>query len=61
VSTKKTTYGLKAYGIGPFVKEISFKQVAPSAGVWSAQSDQLTDLWAKQNTTEKVWTNGTNG
>jgi len=60
MSTKKTKYGLKAFGVGYYVKEIIFEQPTVTPGNWSEQTDQIPDYWAKQNTTQKVW-NGTNG
>lgn len=60
MSAKKTTYGLKAYGIGPFVKEVVFEAQATPVSNWTNRADTVLENWTKRNPSSNTWNNGTN-
>ena len=60
MSVKKTTYGLKAYGIGNFVREVRFVTATQPTANWTDRPDLNEDFWVKRTPSDKAW-NGTNG
>jgi len=60
VGVKKTRYGLKAFGVGHYVKEIVFEaQIVPNSN-WTVQRDTVVENWTKKNPSSNTWNNGTN-
>jgi hypothetical protein len=60
MATKKTIYGLKAYGKGSYVREVSYETQTPPTANWTDRPDLNEDFWVKRTPSEKAW-NGTNG
>jgi hypothetical protein len=60
MATKKTIYGLKAYGKGNYVREVSYATQTPPVANWTDRPDLNEDFWVKRTPSEKAW-NGTNG
>ena len=60
MSVKKTIYGMKAYGIGPFVKEVVFESQTLPVSNWTNRADTVLENWTKRNPSSNTWNNGTN-
>jgi len=60
MATKKSIYGLKAYGKGSYVREVSYETQTPPTANWTDRPDLNEDFWVKRTPSEKAW-NGTNG
>jgi len=60
MATKKTIYGLKAYGKGNYVREVSYVTQTPAVANWTDRPDLKEFFCMKRTPTEKAW-NGTNG
>jgi len=60
MATKKTIYGLKAYGKGSYVREVSYATQTPPVANWTDRPDLNEDFWVKRTANQKAW-NGTNG